>query len=141
MGEHSWVRVIAGASALQVPPSVTPRPLPHLRAPTRYHRQAHALRLPAPDAHGAPGSWIGQATASPAPAQDVAGRIRRAWWARFTGNVITRYERGTYDLVGGKELSDAEREELLQLCRQRLDRVKLLGLVLPEKADPAGQGA
>ena len=78
---------------------------------------------------------------SPAPAQDVARRIRRAWWASFTGNVITRYERGTYDLVGGKELSDAERDQLLELCRQRLDRVKLLGLVLPEKADPAGQGA
>ena len=63
------------------------------------------------------------------------------WWARFTFNGITRYERGTYDLVGGEELSDAERDELLQPCRQRLGRVKLLGLVLPEKADPAGQGA
>ena len=39
----------------------------------------------------------------------------------LTGNGITRYERGTYDLVGGEELSDAEREEMLQLCRQRLD--------------------
>ena len=46
----------------------------------------------------------------------------------LTGNGITRYERGTYDLVGGVaegfcvavELSDAEREELLQLCRQRV---------------------
>ena len=53
---------------------------------------------------------------SPAPAQDVARRNRRAWWARFTFNGITRYERGTYDLVGGVaegfcaavELSDAE---------------------------------
>ena len=63
---------------------------------------------------------ICQATASPAPAQDVARRIRRAWWARFTGNGITRYERGTYDLVGSEELSDAERDVLLQLCRQRL---------------------
>ena len=97
--------------------------------------------MTSPDAHGAPGSWIGQATASPAPAQDVARRIRRAWWARFTFNGITLYERGTYYLVGGKELSDAERDQLLELCRQRLDRVKLLGLVLPEKADPAGQGA
>jgi len=58
---------------------------------------------------------------SPAPAQDVARRNRRGWWARFTFNGITRYERGTYDLVGGEELSDAEREELLKLCRQRLD--------------------
>ena len=59
----------------------------------------------------------------------------------LTFNGITRYERGTYDLVGGEELSAAEREELLELCRQRLDRVKLLGVILPEKADPAGQGA
>ena len=43
------------------------------------------------------------------------------WWARFTFHGITRCERGTYGLVGGEELSDAEREELLQLCRQRLD--------------------
>jgi len=68
---------------------------------------------------------------TPAPAQDVARRIRRAWWARFTFNGITRCERGTYDLVGGEELSDAGtwpkasvaeplREELLQLCRQRV---------------------
>ena len=54
-----------------------PNPLPHLRAPARDHRQAHAHepRLPAPDTHGAPGTRIGQATASPAPAQDVARRI------------------------------------------------------------------
>ena len=47
----------------------------------------------------------------------------------LTGNGITRYERGTYNLVGGVaegfcaavELSDAERDQLLQLCRQRLD--------------------
>ena len=61
----------------------------------------------------------------PVPSQDVARRIHRAWWARFTFNGITRYELGTYDLVGGVaegfcaavELSDAERDELLQLCR------------------------
>ena len=71
------------------------------------------------------------------------------WWARFTFNGITRYERGTYGLAGGVaegfcaavELSDAERDQLLELCRQRLDRVKLLGVILLEKADPAGQGA
>jgi len=39
----------------------------------------------------------------------------------LTGNGITRYERGAYGLVGGEELSDAERDQLLQLCRQRLD--------------------
>jgi hypothetical protein len=38
----------------------------------------------------------------------------------LTGNGITRYERGTDDLVGGEELSDAERDQLLELCRQRL---------------------
>ncbi len=43
----------------------------------------------------------------------------------LTGNGITRYERGTYDLVGGEELSDAERDQLLQLCRQRLDAFRM----------------
>ena len=47
------------------------------------------------------------------------------WWARFTFNGITRYDQGTYDLVGGEELSDVEREELLQLCRQRLDAFRM----------------
>ena len=41
---------------------------------------------------------------SPAPAQDVARRIRRAWWARFTFNGITRYDQGVYGLVGGEEV-------------------------------------
>jgi len=44
-------------------------------------------------------------------------------------NGITLYDQGPYGLVGGVaegfcaavELSDAEREELLQLCRLRLD--------------------
>jgi hypothetical protein len=59
---------------------------------------------------------------SPAPAQDVARRILvGGWWARFTFNGITRCEKGTYALVAGEELSDAERGELLHLCRQRLD--------------------
>ena len=63
---------------------------------------------------------------SPATAQDVARWIlgedvtqievypnaSSRWWARFTFNGITRYDQGTYDLVGGEELSDAEREEL-----------------------------
>ena len=81
---------------------------------------------------------------SPAPAQDGARRIlgedvtridyytervKRMVGKVLTGNGITRYERGTDDLVGGVaegfcaavELSDAERDQLLQLCRQRLD--------------------
>jgi len=48
-------------------------------------------------------------------------RVKRMVGKVLTGNGITRYERGTYDLVGGEELSDAERDQLLQLCRQRLD--------------------
>jgi hypothetical protein len=39
----------------------------------------------------------------------------------LTGNGITRYGNGLYSLIGGEELSDAERDALLQLCRQRLD--------------------
>ena len=73
---------------------------------------------------------------SPAPAQDVARRIlgedvtqieyytervKRMVGKVLTGNGITRYDQGAYDLVGGEELSDAERDVLLQLCRQRLD--------------------
>ena len=58
----------------------------------------------------------------PAPAQDVARLILGgAWWAWFTFNSITRCERGSYALVGGEELSDAERDQLLALCRQRLN--------------------
>ena len=73
---------------------------------------------------------------SPAPAQDVARRIlgedvtqieyytervKRMVGKVLTGNGITRCEKGTYALVGGEELSDAERDQLLDLCRQRLD--------------------
>jgi len=59
---------------------------------------------------------------SPAPAQGVARRILvGGWWAGFTFNGITRCEKGTYALVGGDELSDPERDQLLALCRQRLD--------------------
>jgi len=50
----------------------------------------------------------------------------------LTGNGITRCEKGSYALVGSEELSNAAtwpeasvaeplREELLVLCRQRLD--------------------
>lgn len=38
----------------------------------------------------------------------------------LTVNDITRCEKGTYVLVGGEELSDAEHDQLLELCRQRL---------------------
>ena len=73
---------------------------------------------------------------SPAPAQDVARRIlgedvtqidyytervRRMVVKVLTGNGITAYAKGAYSLIGGDELSDVERDELQQLCRQRLD--------------------
>jgi len=73
---------------------------------------------------------------SPAPAQDVARRIlgedvtqidyytervKRMAGKVLSGNGITRCEKGTYALLGGDELSDTERDELQQLCRQRLD--------------------
>lgn len=49
------------------------------------------------------GSW--QAHGGPGP--------HRQWHHRL-GN-------GTYSLIGGDELSDAERDEVQRLCRQRLD--------------------
>ncbi|CAK6694024.1 hypothetical protein [Synechococcus sp. CBW1107] len=61
----------------------------------------------------------------PAPPQ------RRTWpppdpGTRMVGKVlfgigITAYGNGAYSLIGGDELSDAERNELQQLCRQRLE--------------------
>ncbi|CAK6693924.1 HNH endonuclease signature motif containing protein [Synechococcus sp. CBW1107] len=73
---------------------------------------------------------------SPAPAQDVARRIlgadvtqidyytervKRMVGKVLTGNGITQYGNGTYTLIDGDELSDAERDALQQLCRHRLD--------------------
>jgi hypothetical protein len=79
------------------------------------------------------------------------------WRARFTFNGLTRYERGTYDLVGGEELSDAGtwpkasvaeplRDELLQLCRQRLNAFRMqrgeeVGCLLRQKPAASGTGA
>jgi hypothetical protein len=114
---------------------------------------------------------ICQATASPAPAQDVARRIlggdvtqigyytervKRMVGKVLTCNGITRYERGTYDLVGGEELSDAGtwpkasvaeplRDQLLELCRQRLDAFRMqrgeeVGCLLTQPA-ASGTGA
>jgi len=63
-----------------------------------------------------------------------------------TFNGITRYDQGAYGLVGGEELSDAEREELLQLCRQRLDAFRMqrgeeVGCLLTQKPAASGTGA
>ena len=105
---------------------------------------------------------------SPAPAQDVARRIlgedvtqiddytERV--KRMVGKVHLqrhhRYDQSAYDLVGGVaagfcaavELSDAEREELLQLCRQRLDAFRMqrgeeVGCLLIQKPAASGTGA
>ena len=35
----------------------------------------------------------------------------------LTGNGITRYGDGLYSLIGAEELSDSERDALLQRCR------------------------
>jgi hypothetical protein len=43
-------------------------------------------------------------------------RVKRMVGKVLTGNGIT-----AYSLIGGDELSDAERDALQQLCRQRLD--------------------
>ena len=44
-----------------------------------------------------------------------------AWWAGFTFNGSTTYGDGQDSLIGGEELSDGERNALLELCRQRLN--------------------
>jgi hypothetical protein len=48
-------------------------------------------------------------------------RVKRMVGRVLTGNGITRYCDGLYTLIGAQELSDSERDALLQLCRQRLD--------------------
>ena len=84
-------------------------------------------------------------------------RVKRMVGKVLTGNGITHYERGTYDLVGGEELSDAVtwpkasvaeplRDQLLELCRQRLDafreqRGEEVGCLLTQKPAASGTGA
>ncbi len=55
-------------------------------------------------------------------------------------------DQGAYGLVGGEELSDAERDQLLQLCRQRLDAFRMqrgeeMGCLLTQKPAASGTGA
>jgi hypothetical protein len=58
---------------------------------------------------------------APAPAHNVARWILgSAWWPGFTFNSITAYGDGHDSLIGGDELSDGERDALLELYRQRL---------------------
>ena len=44
----------------------------------------------------------------------------------LTGNGITRYGDGLYSLIGAEELSESERDALLQLCHQRQDHLLLV---------------
>jgi hypothetical protein len=81
-------------------------------------------------------------------------RVKRMVGKVLTFNGITRYDQDAYDLVGGVaagfcaavELSDAEREEFLQLCRQRLDAFRMqrgeeVGCLLTQKPAASGTGA
>jgi hypothetical protein len=85
---------------------------------------------------------------------DYTDRVKRMVGKVLSGNGITRYERGADDLVGGVaegfcaavELSDAERDQLLELCRQRLDafreqRGEEVGCLLTQKPAASGTGA
>jgi ATP adenylyltransferase len=72
-------------------------------------------------------------------------RVKRMVGKVLTGNGITRYDQGAYDLVGGEELSDAEGDQLLELCRQRLDafreqRGEEVGCLLTQKPAASGTG-
>jgi ATP adenylyltransferase len=73
---------------------------------------------------------------SPAPAEDIARRIlgedssqieyytervKRMVGRVLTGNGITNHSQGVYSLVNGEGLTDRERDQLLQLCREKLD--------------------
>jgi len=53
--------------------------------------------------------------------EDYTESVKRMVGKVLTSNGITRCEKGTFALVGGEELSDAERDQLLALCRQRLN--------------------
>jgi hypothetical protein len=59
-----------------------------------------------------PGPSAGRGPAD--PGKRMVGRV-------LTGNGITAYGDGHDNLIGGDELSDGERDALLELCRQRLD--------------------
>ena len=76
-------------------------------------------------------------------------RVKRMVSKVLTGNGITRYDQDAYGLVGGDELSDAGtwpkaslteplRDQLLELCRQRLDAFRMqrgeeVGCLLTQK--------
>jgi len=77
---------------------------------------------------------------SPAPAEDIARRIlgedssqidyytervKRMVGRVLTSNGITSHAGGVYSLIGADDLSEIERDALLQLCREKLDSFRL----------------
>jgi len=77
---------------------------------------------------------------SSAPAEDIARRIlgedssqieyytervKRMVGRVLTSNGITTHAGGVYSLIGADDLSDQERDALLQLCREKLDAFRL----------------
>ena len=77
---------------------------------------------------------------SPAPTQDIARRIlgedssqiesttkrvKRMVGRVLSANGITTHSGGVYSLVGADDLSESERDALLQLCRKKLDAFRL----------------
>ena len=77
---------------------------------------------------------------SPAPAEDIARRIlgedssqieyytervKRMVGRVLTSNGITSHAGGVYSLIGADDLSEIERDALLQLCREKLDAFRL----------------
>ena len=102
--------------------------------PPAYQRRAYS------DPRYAEQFRLGQCPPDPGRRRDpdryTTERVKRMVGKVLTG--ITRYDQGAYDLVGGEELSDAEREELLRLCRQRLDAFRMqrgeeVGCLLTQK--------
>ena len=59
-------------------------------------------------------------SAPPAPCSPTWGLQGPAASGCLHACATSSTDQGAYGLVGGEELSDAEREELLQLCRQRV---------------------
>ena len=78
-----------------------PNPLPRLTAPA-----AVPIRADADEPHR------------------VGERVKRMVGRVLTGNGITELLKGHYRLIGSEELSDSERDELLLLCRMRLDAIR-----------------
>ena len=66
-------------------------------------------------------TWPHSARAGRGPADPGNRMVSRA----LTGNGTTATGDGHDSLIGGDELSDAERDALHQLCRQRLDAFNL----------------